>query len=101
MLDSFVRWLDNVGTLVFWSCAAVLVTVDVLAAALVIQTRSRELVNRWTGRILATNVLFLGAGLGVPAAAYVTKVVVRAVAPSIDSAAAQLLPAKGDERVRR
>ena len=101
MLGSFVSWLDNVGSIVFWSCVAALVAVDVVAAAVVIQTRSRELVNRWMGRILAANAMLLGAGLGVPAATYVTKLVVSAVAPSVESAVVGILPAKEDARVSK
>jgi hypothetical protein len=80
MLDAFVRWLEHTGTQIFWTCSLLLVAIDVTAAAVVFQTRSREVVNRWTGRVLAINALLLGTGLGVPAAMYVTRVVVSAVA---------------------
>ncbi|MEO7083947.1 MAG: hypothetical protein ABI442_21360 [Gemmatimonadaceae bacterium] len=86
MLDSIVGMLDHVGSAVFWTCAVLLVVTDVAAAAVVIQRQSRELVNRWTGRILAANVLLLSTGLGVPAATYVVKTAVLAVAPSVQSA---------------
>ena len=96
MLDAFVRWLEQTGSQVFWTCALSLVAVDVAAAAVVFQTRSREVVNRWTGRVLAINGLLLGVGLGVPAAMYVTRVAVSAVtsprpgpAPQIPEAAAR------------
>jgi hypothetical protein len=39
-------------------------------------------VNRWTGTVLAANLLLLGIGVGVPSAMYVAKVVVKAVAPT-------------------
>jgi hypothetical protein len=80
MLDSFARWLEQTGSQVFWTCSLLLVVIDVAAAAVVFQTRSRELVNRWTGRVLAINALLLGTGLGVPAAMYATRVVVSAMA---------------------
>jgi len=62
---------------------AALAVIDLLAIAAVAQTRSRELVNRWTGRILAANMMLLGAGLGVPAASFVAKSVVVTLAPSV------------------
>jgi hypothetical protein len=40
-------------------------------------------VNRWTGRIVAANLLLLGAGLGVPATAFVAKSVVTTLAPTV------------------
>lgn len=82
MLGSFVQWLDRVGPLVFWTCTIAIVTLDTAAAAAVIGTRSRELVNRWTGTVLALNVAFLGAGIGVPAAMWATKMAVQTFAPS-------------------
>ena len=86
MLESLVQWLDRAGPLVFWSCAGVLVAIDSLAAGAVVLTRSRELVNRWTGALLTANVLLLGVGAGVPATLYVTKVAVRALTPAAPAA---------------
>lgn len=83
MFDSIAQALDQIGSWSFWTCMAALVVIDVLAVAAVVQTRSRELVNRWTGRIVAANLLLLGAGLGVPATAFVAKSVVAAVAPTV------------------
>lgn len=94
MFDSIVQMLDRVGSVVFWTCVAAIVAVDVIAVAAVLRTRSRELVNRWAGPVLSANFLLLGAGLGVPAAAYVVKVAVRAVAPSMQGAAARSQPAE-------
>ena len=88
MLDSIVLWLDQVSSQVFWTCAAGIVLVDLAAVTVVMQTRSRALVNRWTDRVLALNLLLLGAGLGVPAAALAAKAVVSAVAPSVAASTA-------------
>jgi hypothetical protein len=82
MFDAGIAWLDRVGTLVFWTCVIALVTLDTAAVAAVIRTKSRELVNRWTGTVLGLNMLLIGAGVGVPGAVYVAKLVVRAVAPA-------------------
>ena len=88
MLDSVVPWLDQVSSQVFWTCALALVAIDLVAVAAVVQTRSRALVNRWTGPVLAANLLLLGAGLGVPVAAFAAKAVANAVAPSLAASTA-------------
>lgn len=75
MLDGLVPWLDQVASTVFWWCAGALVLVDAAAVGVVLVTRSRALVDRWTGRVLAVNLLLFGAGLGVPAAAYAARLV--------------------------
>lgn len=82
MFVAIVNWLDRVGPLIFWTCAITLITIDAAAVAAVIGTKSRELVNRFTGAFVVANALLIGAGVGVPAAMYVTKVAVQAVAPS-------------------
>ena len=84
MFDSIAQTLGQIGSWTFWTCMAVLAAIDLLAIAVVIQTRSRELVNRWTGRIVAANLLLLGTGLGVPATAYLARSVVLVVAPSVE-----------------
>ncbi len=76
---ALVAWFDRVGLAVFWTCAAALLALNAVAVAAVLRSRSRTLVNRWTGSVLALNALLLGAGLGVPAAMYTAKMVVRAV----------------------
>jgi hypothetical protein len=83
MLDSITQAFDQIGSWSFWICVAALVVIDLAAIAAVAYTRSRELVNRWTARILAANLMLLGAGLGVPAASFVAKSVVVALAPSV------------------
>src|SRR4051812_4841749 len=89
MLDSIGQTLGQIGSLTFWTCMAVLAAIDLLAIAVVIHTRSRELVNRWTGRIVAANLLLLGTGLGIPATAYLARSVVLVVAPSVEGTLTQ------------
>jgi hypothetical protein len=81
MFAAVVAWLDRVGPLVFWTCAITLVALDTTAVAAVIGTKSRELVNRWTGTVLGLNVTLIGIGVGVPGVMYVAKLAVEAVAP--------------------
>lgn len=100
MLDTIVLWLDQIGSEVFWGCAAALVLVDVAAMAVVMQTRSRAIVNRWTGRILAVNLLLLGAGLGVPAAAFTLKLAASALLPSVSASIAAASTTESKSAVR-
>ena len=88
MLDSVVLWLDQVSSQAFWASATALVAIDLVAVLVVMQTRSRALVDRWTGPVLAANLLLLGAGLGVPAVALAAKAVANSVAPSMAASAA-------------
>jgi len=48
----------------------------------VVVTRSRDVVNRWTGRLVAVNLLLLTTGVGVPAVAQAMRMVVQAVSAS-------------------
>ena len=76
---SFVAWLDAVGSTAFaWSLAA-FVVVNGAAAALFFLKRDRTLVNKWTGRVLAIDLLLLGSGVGVPVVASLTRVAVSAL----------------------
>ncbi len=83
MLAAFAQWLDNAGSLVFWSCVVGVLAIDTVAIAIVASTKSRELVNRWTGPVLITNALLLGGGTVLPVAMHMTSVAVMAVAPSM------------------
>ena len=55
----------------------------VAAVAVVVGTRSRTLVNRWTGPVLATNLILIGVGVGVPVVAYAVRAAASALAPSL------------------
>lgn len=94
MLETTVLWLDQISAEVFWTCAAGLVIIDVAAVAVVLQTRSRDVVNRWTSRVLAANLLLLGAGLGVPAVAYTAKLAATALLPSLSASASSATASK-------
>ena len=83
MLDALILWLDQVRSAVFWLCVTGLLVIDLGAMAVVMWTRSRAFVNRWTGPVLAANLLLLGVGVGVPAVAYAVRAVASAVAPAL------------------
>ena len=84
MFDSIAQTLGEIGSVTFWTCIGLLVAIDLLAIAVVVQTRSRDLVNRWTKTIVGANLLLLGTGVGVPATAYLARSVVVALAPSVE-----------------
>ena len=83
MLVAFAQWLDNAGAFAFWACLVSVLTIDTVAIAMVAGTKSRELVNRWTGPVLITNALLLGGGTALPVALHMTSVAVLAIAPSV------------------
>lgn len=91
MLDGLILWLDQVRSIVFWGCVTGLVVVDLAAAGAVVVTRSRALVNRWTGPVLAANLVLIGVGVGVPVAAFAARAAATALAPSLST-----VPSKGD-----
>jgi len=80
MEAQIVSWLSGISSTVFRIAATLFVVVNLAAVAAVVTTRSRDLVNRWSSPWLATNLLLLGAGLGVPLLAAMAKVAVRAMA---------------------
>lgn len=94
MLETTVLWLDQISAGVFWTCAAGLVLIDTAAVLFVMRTRDREVVNRWTSRVLAANLLLLGAGLGVPAVAYTAKLAAKAVLPVLSASAVSAADSK-------
>jgi len=83
VLDALMLWLDQLRSAVFWLCVTGLLVLDLGAVAVVMGTRSRALVNRWTGPVLAANLLLLGVGVGVPVAAYAVRTVASALAPDL------------------
>ncbi len=66
MESSIVEWLNSAGRTAFaWSLGMLLV-VNAAAALVFLVRQDRALVNRWTGRVLAFDLLLLGTGVGVP-----------------------------------
>lgn len=75
----FSAWLDGAAARAFALCATLFVVMNAAAVALVFVKRDRGIVNRWTARWVAANLMLLGAGLGVPVAAKVVRVTVDAL----------------------
>ena len=89
-MDATIQnWLSSVGTQAFaWSLVAFLVINGTAAAAFLLH-RDRSWVNRWTGRILAADILLLGTGVGVPLVAGLTRLTVTAVTTSMTGIAGE------------
>jgi hypothetical protein len=81
-VTEFSAWLDAAAARVFGLAALLFIALNAGAIWLVIAKRDRTIVNRWTGRWLAANLLLLGAGVGVPVVAKVVRMTVAAVAAS-------------------
>ncbi len=82
METAVLDWLARVGSGAFTYSAALFVLVNGAAAVAVVTTRDRTLVNRWTGRLLAANLVLVGTGIGIPLLTAVTRLGILAVTPS-------------------
>jgi len=78
-MESFGETLGSFATTMFRLSAIAFLVVNGATAAAFIMTRDRHLVNRWTGRLLALNLLLLGTGVAAPMVANAMKLVVAAV----------------------
>jgi hypothetical protein len=76
-------WLHVVAVRAFGISLFVALAIDVAFALVLFVTQDRAIVNRWTSRVLAANLLLAGTGIGVPVLALGSRLAVRAVAPLI------------------
>ena len=83
MQASVIQWLDQVGWATFRYSAWAFVLLNGAGLAMVIWKRDRAMVNRWTSRFLAVDLLLLGAGLGVPIVTFGLRTLVAAVPSSM------------------
>ena len=93
METSVLDWLASVGATAFRWSAIAFVLVNGAAIAAVVLTRDRTLVNRWTSRILAANLVLAGTGIGVPLVAAASRFAISLVTP----AKASMMPAINTE----
>ena len=83
MEAAILAWLHDVAIRAFGLSVFLLLAIDALFAVTLLATRDRGIVNRWTSRVLAANLLLAGTGIGVPMLALGSRVVVRMVAPLV------------------
>ena len=78
-------WLQDLAIRAFGISLFLLLAIDAVYAVVLFATRDRTIVNRWTSRVLAANMLLAGTGIGVPVLAMGSRVAVRMIAPLIPS----------------
>jgi hypothetical protein len=82
---AILAWLHDVAVRAFGLSLFLLLAIDGAFAVLLLATRDRGIVNRWTSRVLAANLVLAGTGIGVPMLAFGSRVAVRMLAPLIPS----------------
>lgn len=85
MEAAILAWLQSVAIRAFGLSLFLLLAVDGAFALILLVKRDREIVNRWTSRVLAVNLVLAGTGVGVPMLALGSRVAVRAIAPLVPS----------------
>lgn len=92
-------WLQNLAIRAFGISLFLLLAVDGAYALILFVTRDRGIVNRWTSRVLAANLVLAGTGVGVPVLALGCRVAVGVLAPFIPTLpAAAADPDDDDQR---
>ena len=100
MEAAILAWLENVAIRAFGLSLFLLLAVDLTFAVILLATRDREIVNRWTSRVLAVNLMLAGTGVGVPMLALGSRVAVRAIAPLVPSFSSMVDEEDGAPNVR-
>ncbi|MEP7347605.1 MAG: hypothetical protein ABI877_20210 [Gemmatimonadaceae bacterium] len=80
-MQMIAQWLDSVGARAFSISATLFVLVNGAAIAVLAIKRDYTLVNRWTSRLLAVNLVLLGTGVGLPLVTTLARSAMMAIAP--------------------
>jgi len=99
MEAAILAWLQNVAIRAFGISLFLLLAIDGAFALVLFATRDRGIVNRWTSRVLAVNLVLAGTGIGVPVLALGSRLAVRLVAPMIPSLPSVYINADKDDDV--
>lgn len=83
-------WLQTVGWTAFWISAVLFVAVNAFGIAMIVARRDRQLVNTWTSRFLATNLVLVSTGLGIPLLTTAARLAVSVSAPVVRGALAPM-----------
>ncbi len=73
--------LQQLASRAFWWSLWLFVAINAAAVAVIAIRRDRQLVNRWTSRLLAANLVLAGTGLGVPLAAHTIRALIWMASP--------------------
>ena len=85
-----LEWLQFIGWTAFWVSVTLFVVINGFGLAMLIAKRDRALVNTWTSRFLAANLVLVGTGLGIPLLTTVSRLAVVVSAPAIRAALAPI-----------
>ena len=83
MEAAILAWLQELAIRAFGISLFLVLAIDGVFAIVLLATRDRTIVNRWTSRVLAANLVLAGTGVGVPVLALTSRVAVRAIAPLV------------------
>lgn len=83
MEAAILTWLYDLAIRAFGISLALVLAINLGYALVLFATRDRGIVNRWTSRVLAANLVLAGTGIGVPVLALGSRVVVSALMPFI------------------
>ena len=97
MEAAILAWLQNLAIRAFGISLFLLLAIDGAFALVLFATRDRGIVNRWTSRVLAVNLVLAGTGIGVPVLALGSRLAVRLVAPMIPSPPSVYINADKDD----
>jgi len=100
MEAAILAWLQDLAIRSFGISLFLLLAIDGAFALVLFATRDREIVNRWTSRALAANLMLAGTGVGVPVLALGSRLAVRAVAPFIPSPPSVFINEQDDDDAR-
>ena len=98
MEAAILAWLQDLAIRAFGISLFLLLAINSAFAVVLFVTRDRGIVNRWTSRVLAANVMLAGPGSGVPMLALGSRLVVRAVAPLIPNPPGVYISTDDEER---
>lgn len=93
-MEIVAHWLDGIGAKAFSISATLFLLMNGAAIVVLAVKRDYSLVNRWTSRLLAANLVLMGTGLGIPLATTMARVALQAVAPI--STGLQVRPSNDD-----
>jgi hypothetical protein len=94
-------WLQELAIRAFGISLFLMLAIDGAFAVVLLATRDRGIVNRWTSRVLAVNLVLAGTGIGVPVVALGSRLAVGMVAPLIPSLPGVTIDDKDDDRATR
>jgi len=79
MKSDLLTWLAGSGTWAWHTALTLFVVLNGIAVAVVVVTRDRSLVDRWTSRWLGANLTLLGFGVGAPLLSSTLQLVISAL----------------------